>query len=525
MEIPFEEILENKNIPIIDEKYQQQNHLILSKYTSKMYYKYSLELLQTLIEKSGYPNKKYIFHMSLLYLLKILYNFKNTPYIDNYDLLVFSSFSLGIKVSVDQYKSPLTTKIKHIYSEKYSSYTNEEIQKCEIICLKLLDYNINILSPYECLYFLFSKDIFKFSLLINELENILFNDLDEILFKKPYELAQDTINRLNIKNINLLIPKNAAPLPKKNNKNINKKILNNESTPTTSVSSYGSNNTRNNFSLKKIKGLRSQSNAVINNDSIINNINKELTDTYKNNNCIIIRGNNSANKNQQDNKNYYPIYISINKVKKNKNDEKKVIYKNISYKKKDSKNKKEQFNNIKILNNSNYYNSVSGNTNLDFSSNNKSLVSRNEITNFKKIQVNKFLCFSNKKSPIKNENKNEIKETNSKFSINENYSASSKYCLINKEKIINNFSSNNIKVTRMQNVSENTIFKKPTIDKKKMKTKFKSNKKNKNYNKQQINFNTALKNCNIQYEKISDLCKKINFDVFNCISDKDKLHN
>ena len=60
-----------------------------------------------------------------------------------------------------------------------------------------------------------------------------------------------------------------------------------------------------------------------------------------------------------------------------------------------------------------------------------------------------------------------------------------------------------------------------------MKTSFKNNKniKNTRNNKKNINFNTALKNCNIHYRKISDLCKKINFDVFNSIPDKDKSHN
>ena len=117
MDIFFEEILKNKNKPIIEEEYDPQKHLILSKYTSKAYYKYSIELLKTLLEKAEYTNKKYIFHMSLHYLLKILYNFQNLPYIDNYDLLILSSFSLGIKSSVDQHKTSFITKLKKIYSE------------------------------------------------------------------------------------------------------------------------------------------------------------------------------------------------------------------------------------------------------------------------------------------------------------------------------------------------------------------------------------------------------------------------
>ena len=60
-----------------------------------------------------------------------------------------------------------------------------------------------------------------------------------------------------------------------------------------------------------------------------------------------------------------------------------------------------------------------------------------------------------------------------------------------------------------------------------MNTSFKNKKfiKNNKNHKKDISFNTALKNCNIHYRQISDLCKKINFDVFNSISDKNKSQN
>ena len=251
MDIFFDEILQILNNSIIEEEYDPSNHLILSKYTSKAYYKYSIELLKILLDKTEYTNKSYIFYMSLIYLLKILYNLKNIPYIDNYDLLILSSFSLGIKASVDQHKTPFITKLKNIYCEKYSCYSNMKIQECEIICMKLLDYNINILTPYECLYFLFNKDISKFHLLINELDNLIFNNVNKILFQKPYELAK------------------TEPFLSKKEKKLTK-----DSTPTTSVSSsYGScNNTRNNFNSKKLNGIRSQSSMIINNKNIIINL-------------------------------------------------------------------------------------------------------------------------------------------------------------------------------------------------------------------------------------------------------------
>ena len=502
MDIFFEQILKNKNTPIIEEEYNPDQHLLLSKYTSKAYYKYSIELLQTLLQKSEYTNKKYIFFMSLHYLLKILYNFKNTPYIDNYDLLILSSFSLGIKSSVDQHKTPFITKLKKIYSEKYLLYPNEVIQKCEIICMKLLDYNINILTSYECLCFLYNKDISKFNLLTKELENIIFNDVNKILFSKPYELAEETINKLNntLQNIRppLLITKKTAPFLNTNNK----KVANNESSPTTSVSSsYGScSNTRNNFNTKKLKGLRSQSNLDINDNNIINNINKELNNIY-NNKQISMRENSSMNIQNND---------SINSKNQKSNIIKKVIYKNSYINKKNNSIKSNDNNNIKLFKNpSNHripFNGLHMNT-----SSNKNITSKNGTNN---LQINKFLCFSSKKTPIKANSRINIIDHNLN---NDNY-------IDNENLIINNESSSNLRKAKISNLSETRIFKKPTIDKKKMKTSFKNNKNIKNIIniKKNIVFNTALKNCNIHYSKISDLCKKINFDVFNSISDKDK---
>jgi len=512
MEILFEEILENKNKQIIEEDYEKENHLILSKYTSKAYYKYSLDLLQILLEKSEYINKKYIFHMSLYYLLKILYNFKNIPYIDNYDLLILISFSLGIKATVDQHKTPFITKLKRIYSEKYSLYNNKEIILCEIICLKLLDYNINIFTPYECLYYLFNNDINKLMIFTKELENIIFNDPNELLVKKPYNLVQEVIYNIDIKNQNikrtLLLNKKTAPILKKQN---NKNIINNESTPTTSVSSSnGSNNyARNNFSSKKLKGLRSQSNGIINNKYIISSINKELNHIYYNN-YIAIRGNNSSNK--EDNNNYYPLYTSINNNIINNNDNiiQKVIYKNLNFK--DLKNRTnkndDNLNNIKLYKNSPY---KKNSANINIYSN-KKLIIQNEAIKLKKFEISN--CKYSKIEDINRDNglfsNKNIIDRNTKNNFKNNRT--------------NNLSSNYLKNYKAQHSPEISVFKKPKIDKKKMKTAFKTNKKKINY-KQRINFNTVLKNSNSQYQKISDLCKKINFDVFNTASEKEISNN
>jgi len=544
MEIFFEEILKNKNNSIIEEKYKQKNHLILSKYTSKKYYKYSIDLLKTFLEKTSYTNKTYIFHMSLQYLIKILYNFKNISYIDNYDLLILCSFLLGIKVSINQYNPPFITEVKRKYSDKYSSYSNEEIQKCELICMKLLDYNINVLTPYECIYYLFHKDPNILSIITKELENIIYNDLNSFLFKKPYELAQEAIYKTDLKTHNikqsLLIIKKKKPIAKKRGSKIKPK---HDTTPTTSVSSsYGSNNNTNrHFNSKKAKVIRSQSNEDLNNKSIIKNINKELDHIYKNNNLLVLSHNNSVNKDKYK-KNHYPVCITINNNKKENNkDVKKVIYINTNYinnnfniqihnRKNIIENNKTEVNSIekKLIKHSLIYKSKSGYLKKLNNTTNENLKSRNEAINIQKMKISKFLCFSNNKLPVENQNEKNIELYNDK-KVNENNAIKDKNHIYKDDKLLNNFSSNNLKNLRIQNSYINAVFKKPTLNKNEIKTSFNINndkniKKNKNINyKQAINFDTAIKNCNIHFSKISDLCKKINFDVFNSYSNRIKL--
>ena len=544
MEIFFEEILKNKNNSIIEEKYKQKNHLILSEYTSKKYYKYSIDLLKTFLEKTSYTNKTYIFHMSLQYLIKILYNFKNISYIDNYDLLILCSFLLGIKVSINQYNPPFITEVKRKYSDKYSSYSNEEIQKCELICMKLLDYNINVLTPYECIYYLFHKDPNILSIITKELENIIYNDLNAFLFKKPYELAQEAIYKTDLKTHNikqsLLIIKKKKPIAKKRGSKIKPK---HDTTPTTSVSSsYGSNNNTNrHFNSKKAKVIRSQSNEDLNNKSIIKNINKELDHIYKNNNLLVLSHNNSVNKDKYK-KNHYPVCITINNNKKENNkDVKKVIYINTNYinnnfniqihnRKNIIENNKTEVNSIekKLIKHSLIYKSKSGYLKKLNNTTNENLKSRNEAINIQKMKISKFLCFSNNKLPVENPNEKNIELYNDK-KVNENNEIKDKNHIYKDDKLLNNFSSNNLKNLRIQNSYINAVFKKPTLNKNEIKTSFNTNndkniKKNKNINyKQAINFDTAIKNCNIHFSKISDLCKKINFDVFNSYSNRIKL--
>ena len=195
----YKEIMNELNIPLILSKPIANLHKIFIKYTSHPYYKYAFNLLQTLCDKTNYANKKRLLHMAFTYLTLILYNCGNIPYITNFDLMILCCFNLSIKTIQNQNIVPCLNKLKKIYKEKFINYQKEEIVKVEIICLKLLNYKINILTPYECLYYLLytqeknkNKDIRKkiIEIGIKELEMKLINNIKENIWKKPLDLAK-----------------------------------------------------------------------------------------------------------------------------------------------------------------------------------------------------------------------------------------------------------------------------------------------------------------------------------------------
>ena len=189
------------NIPLIDIKLIENKHLIFVKYTSELYYKYSIELIETLCKKSKSENKKLLFYTTLNFLLKILYNSGNTPCLNNLDLLILCSFYLGIKATERRFRTPSINGLKRIYPEKYHLYQNSDIKLGEIICIKLLDYNINILTSYECLFYLLNKknNLNLFDQCIQHLDNLVISGDKKFIFKSPIDIAKETIEYVRIK--------------------------------------------------------------------------------------------------------------------------------------------------------------------------------------------------------------------------------------------------------------------------------------------------------------------------------------
>ena len=280
------------------------NHLIFMKYSNTRYYKYAFELLDTLTKKSLFQNKQKIFHISLYYLLKILFNCGNKPYCSNYDLIILACFFLGVKTVEEQKKMINITTLKNIYPEKYSLYDNSLIKNYEMIIIHLLQYDINILTIYDCICFLLKNEVDTIlkKEIFQDFEYKLLNEgVNYYIFKKPMDLAQEIIFEKKRKYLNLICSEPCFS-KKKISKKISNNVFNNCKTvlnfgnlgniesPSTSAS-FGSGSGQN-TSKKKIKIKINSLNTTnpnlnyINEIEIKNNINNS-NKNMKNNYCKI----------------------------------------------------------------------------------------------------------------------------------------------------------------------------------------------------------------------------------------------
>lgn len=193
----FCEKLEIFNKPIIQEKnYSLSNHKIFQKYSSPIYHKYSLELLNTLCKNSSFENKSKIFHKSIYFLLKFLYKSKNDILIPNFDLIILISFYLGIKTVENQKIIPNLTKLKNIYKDKFGEYKNKDIKLAEIIFIKLLEYEITFLTSYDYLCYFFRDKIDFISLPKKNLEIYIKEHPLNYCKREPISLIRECIGQI-----------------------------------------------------------------------------------------------------------------------------------------------------------------------------------------------------------------------------------------------------------------------------------------------------------------------------------------
>ena len=423
------------NIPLIDIKLIENKHLIFVKYTSELYYKYSIELIETLCKKSKSENKKLLFYTTLNFLLKILYNSGNTPCLNNLDLLILCSFYLGIKATERRFRTPSINGLKRIYPEKYHHYQNSDIKLGEIICLKLLDYNINILTSYECLFYLLNKknNLNLFDQCIQHLDNLVISGDKKFIFKSPINIAKETIEYVKIKG------------KEKNNIKFTDLIKGKEGI-------FLKNKEKTSYQIKKFK---------LNNESISTNCSSANNMSNYINNSTYSTSNNKSKINIK----FQDIYCSNERI----------TYSNYG---KILKEKK-----LKI--------------NLEYAFNDK----------------NKDNFTLNPKNIMETENKNKIRNMNQILKSNNGVdcayrkkhykNCSSPYLFKNTA----NDNKNNLKESIFDNKTNPALLEKDIKLKNNIAKKGTTFKNNNN-----INFN---------YDKLNELCKKMNFDVF---SRKNKLN-
>ena len=467
----FNQIRKTINNPLIDSKLVENKHLIYIKYTSGHYYKYIIELLETLCKKSKYENKKLLFHTSLHFILKIFYNCGNYLPFKDFDLLILCVFSLGIKSTENQHKSPTIHKLKRIYPEKFSCYKNEDLKIGEILCIKLLDYNINILTSYECLFYLLKikyNSLYLLDSCIQELDNIIFEGSQKYVFKRPIDIAKESIEKAKFK--------------EKQKKNVNK-INDNKI--------Y--NNSKGHYNINNDKISSKQKKALPNNESISTNASSAANISNYINNC--------------ENHVYYSYKsksLINNKLKDIYNSGKKKFYQD------EEENKNKEINNetinINILNN-NFDNSYS------FISPEKTRYNYvNKISTNKKKNTNALVHFNDNFNYLRKKKIDSLFN----FATIENHSNKEKMSNIKK---IDNLSSLHLlrKPMKKKNAFSETSQKgrsKPNSNTSRGKYKNLINNTIKNNIINNKNIQNR-KNINFNYDKLNELCNKMNFDIFN----------
>ena len=202
--------------------------------------------------------------MSLSYLLKILVNCKNDTKIESFDILLLSIFYISLKLIEIQQKVPKIQRLKIMYKEKYRNLNDNEIKKTEIFCLKLLNYNINTITPYDYLYYLYKDNESMIYQALKILENKYLKGPKEYISVKPLDLAIQCIQKKFDKNY----LQNILKLSSFIDNNIG-------SISTSSSSGSGCNNNKNNYCSNKTVIYNTNNNIIkktISNSSFIPNV-------------------------------------------------------------------------------------------------------------------------------------------------------------------------------------------------------------------------------------------------------------
>ena len=189
------DLIEKSNTSIIPSKFNEQEHKTFIEYTTEKNYKYAYDILTILTNNSKSKNTVSLFHKSIKCLLKVIYNLYNIENPFDYDLLILSCFYIGLKLNELRTKVPKIKKLKEIYPEKYHNYDQKSIRQTELICIKLLNYDIDIMTSYDYLFNLLYNNDNLFDSACKELENITKNNIMDFISKPPLDIAHYCINK------------------------------------------------------------------------------------------------------------------------------------------------------------------------------------------------------------------------------------------------------------------------------------------------------------------------------------------
>ncbi len=241
-------IIRNLANPSFPKNISSSTNKVFIKYSDNQIRRYNLNLIYNLCKNSNVKNKESLLYQTLIFHDIILYNCGNKDVIKDINLMILTVFYLSVKCIGTQYTMINIEQLKKLLPNRFSHYKNQEILEMEILCLKLLRYNINIITCYDCL------KIILLNYSVNDdfsetakdlLQKIIFGDIKEYIFKLPYKLAFEIYEKVKFK--------------LKENTNI--KVLNTEKRLKNNISI---------FSKSKINTLSSY-NLNIQNKNIMNN--------------------------------------------------------------------------------------------------------------------------------------------------------------------------------------------------------------------------------------------------------------
>ena len=195
-------IIRNLANPTFPKNISSSTNKVFIKYSDNQIRRYNIDLIYNLCKNSNLKNKESLLYQTLIFHDIILYNCGNKDVIKDINLMILTVFYLSVKCIGTQYTMINIEQLKKLLPNRFSHYKNQEILEMEILCLKLLRYNINIITCYDCL------KIILLNYSVNDdfsetakdlLQKIIFGDIKEYIFKLPYKLAFEIYEKVKFK--------------------------------------------------------------------------------------------------------------------------------------------------------------------------------------------------------------------------------------------------------------------------------------------------------------------------------------